>query len=338
MTTTPTSTARPTQAWEIQTIVLMAAIGASALLSMVLLVSDLVVRSFLLSGPESGLLPLVDAVARHGVSVGRLFLLATIAALAGFLWWRRATRSMLSEAGDRAGTATSHWTIPAWYLSIGAALTIRSQNKAPDDTRDALATMLTWDAVQTGIRLAGLALLLVGVWKIRARVRGVVAETGVAARRPSGKVRLLPPPDRPVAPAPADLGPADDAFWQRVGQLAGSAGGDLALLETTGAVTRRWVLVPSTGELTAVRAALPPGAVVTAFPEPPAATDTTTFAPAPADFYHGFLEDGQSGALRYQVVSPDRMPVFLDRARHARRWALYPTDSRTALHAVVEPA
>ncbi|MFD0518688.1 hypothetical protein [Paractinoplanes durhamensis] len=100
------------------------------------------------------------------------------------------------------------------------------------------------------------------------------------------------------------------------------------MLETTDAVARRWV----SGDLTTIRAALPPGAVVTVFPQPPAADFTP---PRAADEYHGFLEDDASGALWYQSVRPNRVEAFMARARRARRWALYPADAPDALTAVV---
>ena len=204
MTAAPTITARPPRAWEIQVLVLMAAIGASAVLSMVLLVSDLVVRSFLLSDGESGMSPLVRTVVEHGGSIELLFFVLVVAYAFGFSVWRRVTRGMLRAAGDRADAVTTHWTVVAWYLALGAALMIRWQNTGSGDTPDELANVLTWDAVQTSVRLIGLALLLIGVWQIREQVRGLVAETGVGARGPArrqaGSVRLLPPPGQPAAP------------------------------------------------------------------------------------------------------------------------------------------
>jgi hypothetical protein len=132
-----------------------------------------------------------------------------------------------------------------------------------------------------------------------------------------------------------DLPRADDEFWQQVERLATEAGADLALLETTDSVVRRWALVPGTGDLTAVRAALPAGAIITVFTEPPAAADGTDFTPAPADDYFGFLEDRETGALWFQAVTAKRVPAFLARTRSARRWALYPVNSPAALTAAV---
>ena len=76
---------------------------------------------------------------------------------------------------------------------------------------------------------------------------------------------------------------------------------------------------------------------MTAFSEPPAATETKGFTPRPADEYHGFLEDGESGALWYQSVRPNRVGAFLSRAGRARRWGLYPATAPDALSALVAP-
>jgi hypothetical protein len=85
---------------------------------------------------------------------------------------------------------------------------------------------------------------------------------------------------------------------------------------------------------TTVRAELAPGADITVFTEPPAATGTQHYAPVPAEFYQGFLED-DAGTLICQSVTARRVPAFLARAGSARRWALYPLPSPTALTATV---
>nr|WP_296068409.1 hypothetical protein [uncultured Actinoplanes sp.] len=87
-----------------------------------------------------------------------------------------------------------------------------------------------------------------------------------------------------------------------------------------------------------MRAAIAAGAAVTAYPEPPSATETKGFTPRPADAYHGFPQDADSGALRYQSIRPNRIGAFLAQARRARRWALYPADSSDALIAVAPPS
>ncbi|GIE85618.1 hypothetical protein [Actinoplanes regularis] len=265
----------------------------------------------------------------------------TLAYIGGYFWWRRRTRDMLAPISGGAGDPTVHWAVQAWQLAIVTSFVVRFGNTSSDSTRDGIATRLVWDAIQAGVRLAGLALLLVGVWQIREQVRRRVAEIGVDLRirnTGSGRVPLVAPLGMPALPAAADLEPADDGFWQRVGRLAGAAGADLALLEITGKATRRWALVPPAGDLAAVRAAVPDGAIVTVFAEPPSAADTTAFIPVPADYYHGFLEDDVTGAFSYQTVRPTGVPVFLARARNARRWALYPTESPSSVTAVAGPA
>jgi hypothetical protein len=116
---------------------------------------------------------------------------------------------------------------------------------------------------------------------------------------------------------------------------AGGPGAELAVLESTGPLVNRWALIPASGDVTATRRAIPAGAVVTVFAEPPLEGDPADYTPPAAEAYHGFLQDAESGALWYQMVRPNRVPAFLARAAKARRWALYPTDSETASAAVM---
>ena len=209
-------------------------------------------------------------------------------------------------------------------------------------TADAPTSDLGLDAFRTAVRVLGICLLVFGVWQIREQIRRTVAESGVALRITDlGPLSSAPTPAAPLAPltpatavSAAGLAPADDDFWDRVRRAAGDAGADLALLETTDALVRRWALIPHDGDLTPVRAALPPGAIVTVFRTPPSAFDAESFTPDPAEEYHGFLEDAESGALWYQSVRPNRIPAFLARTRSARRWGLYPAQPPVALSAV----
>ena len=337
-------TARPPREWEMQTLVLMAAVAFCALLGMLLLVSDLAIRSYVLSGGVNGLSPLVRWIVDNWDSISGLFLLLGLGYLVGFAWWRRRTRDMLHSVGDQAGRPVEHWTVMAWYLALAVSFMIRVFDDPTGGKESDLAIWLLWDAAQNSVRVIGLAFLLIAVWQIREQVHAQVARSGVMLRiqdmAPRRSAIPLSPAARPTPPAPpsGDLSPADDDFWRRVAGLATGLRTDVALLETTDSVARRWLLVPASGDLSAVRSALSAGAVLTAFPQPPAATETKGFTPLAADEYHGFLEDDESGALWYQSVKPNRVGAFLARARRARRWALYPANSPDALSAVVKPA
>jgi hypothetical protein len=239
--------------------------------------------------------------------------------------------------GDATGTATQHWTVAAWYMAASTAFVVRVAATSGDDP----ATSLEIDAVQMGVRLVGLALLLLGVWQIREQVRQAVADLGIVMRIGDIAGRPSAMPNRPLAPVARDSAPAidglpsaDDEFWGDVRRAATGRRAELALLESTGTLVHRWMVIPDDGDVTAVRTALAPGAVVTVFTEPPAATETRNFTPLPADEYHGFLEHADSGALWYQRVVPRRVPAFLARARSARRWSLYPVGDPNALTAV----
>jgi len=171
------------------------------------------------------------------------------------------------------------------------------------------------------------------VWQIREEVHRRVTEAGIhlrfdEPRPPSMPVRTLLPAATGEAPV------ADEEFWGRVARTATGLREDLALLEKTGPLAYRWLLVPADGDLAALRAELAPGAEITVFTEPPAAAETKHYTPLPAESYQGFLE-ADAGTLSCQSVSPQRVSAFLARARAARRWALYPMPNPTALRATV---
>jgi hypothetical protein len=333
--------ARPPREWELQTLALIAAIGCAALLGMLLLVSDLAIRSYLLTDGMNGLSSLVLSIIDNRAVISGLFLLLGFGYLLGFVFWRRHTTAMLASVGDSDQHAVWHWTVTTFYFALTASFLIRYANTSDPSGNDGLVAWLAWDAAQTAVRLIGLTFLLIAVWQIREQVRERVARAGIALRiqdiAPRRSAMPLPPAARtvPPAPTPGALPPADDDYWRRVAALATGQRTEIALLETTDGLARRWLLVPESGEVTKVRSGVAPGTVLTAYPQPPAATETKSFTPIAADEYHGFLEDSASGAVWYQSVKPNRVGAFLARARRARRWALYPANSPHALTAVV---
>lgn len=337
----PMIAARPPRSWETKTVTVLAAIGAAALLTMVLLVTDLALRSYALSDGSGTVSPLVAAVVDNPYTLDFLNIVLLIAYIGAFYWWRAQTRTLLTRVNVEPGAAVAHWGVAGWGLCLGLSFVVRValSGSGPVDDLDSLARALGYDALALAFRLVGLSLLLIGVWQIREQVRLAVAESGVALRV-SDLGSLVSAPTTAVPLAPLDRaeitadGEADDAFWARIGEQAVAAGADLALLETTGPAVHRWFLVPATGETDELRSVVAPGAVVTVFAEPPAVHFT---APEGDEFY-GLLEDSETGALWFQSVRPNRVPAFLARARTAKRWALYPAASATARSAVIPAA
>ena len=323
------TTVRPPRSWELQTAAAMAAVAVAALFGIVLFVRDLALRDYVLTAGVDGLSPLVAGLVRHGDAFDLLLFVVLLAYIAGFALWRRETQRMLERIGDTRTPVTVHWTVVAWNLAIFLAFAIRLTAEHSGDA----AADLTVDAIQNGVRLVGIGCLLIGIWQIREEVHRRVTEAGIQLRydepRPSSMpVRTLLPAMTGEAPA------ADEDFWARVAGTATGLGADLALLERTGPLAYRWLLVPAEGHLTEVRAALTPGAEITVFLEPPTATEAQNYTPLPAESYQGFLED-DAGSLTCQSVNPRRVAAFLARARTARRWALYPMPNPTALTATV---
>src|SRR4051794_17797891 len=111
MTVLPAQAVRPPRAWETQTLILLASVAAAAVLAMILLASDLVVRSYLLTNGESGMSPPVSTVVDNADGISLLSLLLVFAYLGGFIWWQRRTRALLRTVGDADGTAARHWMV-----------------------------------------------------------------------------------------------------------------------------------------------------------------------------------------------------------------------------------
>ena len=349
---------RPPRSWELGTVALLLAVAATTGFSVLCLVGDLALRRALQTGGAGGVSPVLIWMIEHADQLAMANLLLLFVYVAGFIMWRRRSRSMLRRFVADPETPLRHWSIPAWNAAIGASALISLNSLGADPSSlDEAASTLGVDALRWGVRIVGLAVLLIGIVQIRGQVRRAIAEPRVPA---PAAPRLAPVTAsagsvsapatatatatataprrqiRPLEPVPgaADLPPADDAFWERVRDAA--AGADLALLERTGAQTYRWKLVPAGGDVTIVRAALRPGAVVTVFTETPSIQPPgKKYKPIAAEEYHGFMESDKTGAIWYQHVNQWRLPDFLARAGTIGRWALYPMDDSAALCAVV---
>ncbi|SNY12356.1 hypothetical protein [Paractinoplanes atraurantiacus] len=334
--------ARPPRAWEIHTNATLSAILATALASLAFVVANLQLRSWVLAGADGEVSGLAATMLDNLDAFDFLAMVLVVAYIGTYLWWRKKTLEIIRRIGAEAGLLR-HWSVNAWgmCLILSIVVSLLSGDALEPGNLDALATTLGRDAAVQAIRVLGLAFLLYGVWQLRLTIRRAVADAGVAFRVGDlGSSVSKPVPAQPLPPAaraepPTGLPPADDAFWDGVRRLAAEAGADLALLETTEGVARRWSLIPTTGDVAALRAAVPAGAVITVYPQPPTEAETEGFTPPEADEYYGFLEDAASGSLWYQSVRPNRIPAFLARTRSARRWALYPAQSPEALTAVV---
>jgi hypothetical protein len=341
-------TPRAPRPWELQTFALMAVTAASAFVSFVLLLVYLGVFLSVATHGRSGTSVLVEKAIAHGGAIDGLYFFLVIGYVFGFAWWQRETARQLAAFRIDDPAVARHWSVPVWRFALVFSIVLRfaadslySSSDAATDRGQALWSIGT-NTAGHALRVASLGILLYGVWIIRGQVRRAIAASGVAPTpRQLGLRRNL----TPAAPLPshgdaslatADIPPADDEFWSRVQALSAEQGGDLAVLESATAWVRRWLLLPAGAPLGAVRAAIPPGSVVTVFPSPPLpGADAPTEPPAagPGTEWFGLLQDG--GTLRYQLVRPARLPVWLAQARSSDRWALYRTDDPAALTAVM---
>ncbi|MEU8814162.1 hypothetical protein [Actinoplanes sp. NPDC048796] len=332
-----TVTARPPRAWEVHTNATLATILGTALASLALVVTDLQLRSWIKADGTGEVSGLASTVLEDPYVFDLLATMFMVAYIGTYFWWRKKTLEIIRRIGAEP-SLLRHWSVSAWAvcLVLSIVVSVVDRDRAVPGDLDTLAAALGRSAAIQSFRVAGLGFLLYGVWQLRRTIRRAVATAGVAFRIGSTTKPVPAQPLPPVSRAETstDVPPADDAFWDSVRDLAEQAGTELALLETTEGVARRWALIPPTGDLTAVRAAVPPGAIITVYPNPPSEAGPEGFTPTEADEYYGFLEDAASGSLWYQTVRPNRIPAFLARTRSARRWALYPAHSPTALTAV----
>jgi hypothetical protein len=347
--TTP-FTPRAPRRWELFTFALLGVTAASAFAGLVVLVTYLGMYRAVSTEGRSGTSAVVDLAMRHATGFDQIHFALVIAYLVAFSWWHRDTRRLLQSVGVTDAGAVKHWTVRAWnvlllvsfaFRLLGASTIVHPYDA--DATRSELLSSLRNYAAGYSVRLLALVLLLIGVWRIRVQVRQAVA-TSLAAPTPRDLgLRPDPTPAAPLAPTRGDaalpmaaLPRADDEFWARVSALSAAKGADLALLESTSTLVRRWLLVRAGDSIDKVRAAIPAGSVVTVFPEPLGPGGSAPEEPPaaePGTEWFGLIED--AGMLRFQLLLPTRLPVWLAQARLAGRYGLYRADDPAALTAVM---
>jgi hypothetical protein len=234
---------------------------------------------------------------------------------------RHRTREMLGyfiPAG--ADDVIRHWSVPVWSLLIGSSAVLRWHDAASGSD---VVYALGVDALLDAIRIVGITVLLIGVVAIRDQVRQAIVDS----RTP--RVTMEPA----LVPAELTEGVADDGWWWQVRETVQEQ--DLALLASTAQGEHRWLLIPRGGDPAKARNTIPPGVTITAFPEPPTSGVAVGWEPPAAEEYHGLLKEPTDGALRYRRVGAGEVTVFVESARAALSWGLYPVDAPDAVIAVV---
>ncbi|BBH64146.1 hypothetical protein ACTI_08310 [Actinoplanes sp. OR16] len=174
--------ASPPNTWEWGTRALMLALGATCGLAVLFLVSDLAVWYHLRSGDEA-VSPALIWIIDHVGSLSALGLFLIVAYLVGFLVWRHRTKEVLRGYVDEPDRVLSHWAVPVWNAAVGMSFLIGLYMDTSAADIDAMVRTVQIEALQNGLRLAGLTVLLIGVWEIRDRVR--------VGFRDSGKMRRI---------------------------------------------------------------------------------------------------------------------------------------------------
>ncbi|GGN98110.1 hypothetical protein GCM10010112_90900 [Actinoplanes lobatus] len=310
----------PPRSWEFGTRALILAVGVAGAFDVFLFAGELALRHHLSTG-DPAVSPNVLWIIDHPMDVWLLHFVLLGAYIGGFYLWRHRTREMLGYfvPADADG-AVWHWSVPVWSLLVGIPAVVRRHDPASGSD---VVSALGVDALLDAVRIAGITVLLIGVVAIRDQVRQAIVD--------SRKPRTTAEPA--LVPAEFTEGVADDGWWWQVRDTVEEQ--DLVLLASTGEGEHRWLLIPRGGDPAKARDAIPPGATITAFPEPPAGGVADGWEPPAAEEYHGLLKEPADGALRYRRVGAGEVTVFLEAARAALSWGLYPVDAPDAVVAVV---
>ena len=329
------SVPRPPQHWERRTVAVLVALAASVLTSLLSVVLDVQNWLFWNSDGHGGRPALVSAFVRFDTAYGLVLFVVVVAYIWTFAVWHRATSRVLRVVDGRPATGT-HWTVIVWRVSLvfclatcaapGNLLIASTRSTAPDQASGMILLIGNY-ALLSALLLAVQVMLLAGVWQRRAQVRERVVAAGVRMQHKQESPRESPIVAEAGAQWSTGVGrTADDSFWLSVRDLARAAGADLVLLEESGPFAHRWLLVPASGDVSAVRADLAPGARVTVFPQPPSAAFSAPTAGPP---FHGFAD----GA--YRSVAAPRVKAFLAQAAGPGRYGLYSPHDPNALRATI---
>ncbi|GAA0473838.1 hypothetical protein Aca07nite_83630 [Actinoplanes capillaceus] len=173
--------ASPPKNWEWGTRALMLAVAATGGLAVVYLIGDLAVWYHLRSGDEA-VSPTLTWIIEHIDSLSLLGLFLLGAYLVGFFVWRRRTKEALRGYVSEPDKLLSHWSVPVWNAAIFASFLIRMNVDTSAEDIDGMVRAVQVEALQNAMRLAGLTVLLIGVWEIRDRVRAGFRDSGVMQR------------------------------------------------------------------------------------------------------------------------------------------------------------
>ncbi|MEU8660250.1 hypothetical protein [Actinoplanes philippinensis] len=323
MRNTTAAAAGPPRSWEYGTRALILTIGSAGGFDVFLFAGELALRHHLSTG-DPAVSPSLLWIIDHPLTVWLLHFVLLGAYIGGFYLWRHRTREMLGRfVPADADAAVWHWSVPVWSLLIGIPAVLRRHD--PTSGSDAVSA-LEVDALLDAVRIAGITVLLIGVVAIRDQVRQAIAD----ARTPRATAEPA------LIPAEFTEGVADDGWWWQVRETVQEQ--DLVLLASTGEGEHRWLLIPRDGDPVKARDTIPPGATIIAFPDPPTSGLADAWEPPAAEAYHGLLREPADGALRYRRVGAAEVTAFLESARTALSWGLYPVGAPDAVVAVVPGA
>jgi hypothetical protein len=289
----------------------------------------------------------IFALAGQERTANRIFQVVFLGYIAAYVLWFFVTRQTAERYGGDRRAIARHWTLTVWRVAIVAAILLRYNPGAQGSTTDLTGSgevdsLLALDR-HTMLYLAGrfpiAALLVAGVWVVRGRVRALAANprtptpTGAATRRTQPTVPLAA--EAPQVPEPHRR--ADAHFWNEVTHWVARAETLLPLLEipTAGPRSGRWHLLVDESAVTAARAAVQPGSVITVFSQPPLLPDEPGLTRLADEARHLLSDPACGGAAALieddsGLVRFDHLDLWvlaekwLSRARTATRAGLYP--------------
>ncbi|MFI6760861.1 hypothetical protein ACIBF5_17180 [Micromonospora sp. NPDC050417] len=341
---------QPPLGWRVLTLAAFAGAAVhlvATVFQLTLIVEDYRFVNLLRTNPGSVTLDgIADLVDRQRTAAALIQLLI-VAYLATYVAWHIVTRRTVERYGADRRATLAHWTVTTWQIAVAGMFLFSLVGRAvtATDATD-MASVLDSAAnadlvalVVTALRIPAVVLLAAGLYLVAGRVRRI------AATRPPRPARHTPRATAPstlvAPPDPVEHRAGDDAFWHTVASAAARASDPLPVLEAWAAPprARRWHLITSEAQVTALRRGLSPTAGITVYGAPPRTPDEATLDHLAHEARRlrddpttggaiGLIEESSGGMLRFdQLTSEPVLQSWLNRARTASRAGVYPTDA-----------
>lgn len=339
-----TAQSRPPRTWRILTLAVFGVIAVHLVTTVLALIVQVQERGLvdrLRADRTSVRVAEILALADRESTVGAIASIVFLAYLGGFVAWFRVTRRTVADY-DGPRTATSHWSLTIWRISVGAVAVLsvvlhKGVTVQAGDLAGALRVASENELVVITIlalRFPLAALLVLGICVVVRRVYRLAASQPVAKPYESRQSR---PGVQPLPRTAIQAGPGGDEFWFGVAAAVARSAGPLPLLEAwaPAARARRWHLLTDDAAVDAARSGIQPWAGVTLYSEPPRTPDETVLRQLADEARRLRVDESAGGAVGLigegggrptfaYLTSDEDVAAWLDRGRAAALVGVYP--------------